>query len=248
MDVNDLTYKELDISAFKIYDNFLIKLYIECKHSREKQWVFFLPEKFISPYIDHLMYFPPRIKPQLERMVPPRLEKTIFSVFEDFCEDKNIALNSAIFKGNKITDKDTSIRSAINTCINALIFHNLSFFQKPVVFLRPIICFALVVFDGLMFSYKKSEKDFELRQVNYLKYKHEFTIESWKYASDIKTIPEFNLIKNYQRTGSNIFHVEFIHQDYFSDYINKLEKADEKLNKIPIQKFLKLGFKIKKEL
>ena len=112
----DLTYKELDIQAFKLYDNFIAELFIECKHSERTQWVFFIPENWGYLSTAELKFLPR--KHDYPYYVSKRLDHSIFNPLKNFCDFENIALNSAVFQGDK--QCDNKIRIAINQCICAL--------------------------------------------------------------------------------------------------------------------------------
>lgn len=236
-DVNDLDYKELDIRAYKMNKYFITNLYIECKHSIKKQWIFFVPEKYSFVDVYDLKYFP--LRKEIEyKGLRPLLKDSIFNVLKEFSDSTDIALNSSVFQGDKKTD-DNSIRKAINSCIEALIVSNLEYFVLPPIPFKPSLNLACVVFDGYMFAYRQKGRSFSLRERKYIKYRHDYRIEPWKHPSYIRDIPIMKMCQRYRNAVRSSYILEFIHKDYFSSYIDKLDKSLEELNKIPEDKFKK---------
>lgn len=223
-DIKDLENKELDIRTSKYYGNFEANLYIECKHSNMKQWAFFIPEESSFLCLDHIRYFP-RKKPMSYYFLS-KPNESIFAVLKEFCDSKNIALNSAVFQKKKKQD-DATIRIAIDTCIGALIYNNLKYFEKSPPPVKKSINFAVVIFDGPIFAFKGQDK---FNEVKYIKYKHQYVTEPWKLPTNIRTHPIYTLWVRFREKVGFSYIVEFIHRDYFSEHLDKLDKQLKELN------------------
>lgn len=239
--IEDLTYKEYDIKATQYGNNIETRLYIECKHSNDKQWVFFAPDALGFIGIQDLRFFP--IKPDFYRLPIPfaYLKDTLFRPLSWFCDGSRISLNNAIFSGDKKVDS-RDINNSINTSMKALISDNLLIYdQVPKIpeLIKPQLNLSIVVFEGKMFLYSPSGTRFNLEKTEYIKYRHEMRFDAWKYAEHIRRAPIINRIQKFEHDiGSNQI-VEIIHRALFPQYLKELIAGIEALNKIPIPTFIK---------
>ncbi len=103
-DIDELQYREYDIKASRSGNIFDTQLYIECKRSSDKQWVFYVPERYEAIYVQDLRFFP--IKKGIQfRSDLARLSETIFSGLTAYCEPSGLAINDSIFMGNKNVER-----------------------------------------------------------------------------------------------------------------------------------------------
>lgn len=241
-DLDDLRMKEYDIVASRQTKHFEARLYIECKHSEEKNWVFYVPDRSEWIWIYDLKYFPKKPLP----VSPSLLKDSVFKVLGKFCDSSEVALNSSIIQfrdddqssKKKKNEDPTGIREAIRTSIKALIADNISWHSS-----RPNypgatsrMNFAIVVFDGHMFSYIQKGKSFELEARQYVKYRQELPIDYWNYPEDARKNPFFVSCANYERTVGTSYIAEIVHKNHFGNYLDQLDGSLKELDKsLPLQ-------------
>lgn len=240
-DLEDFTHKEYDLHAAHYGNNFDTILHIECKHSNNKQWVFFAPDDIGFIMIQDLRFFP--IKPGAYRFPypPVYLKDTIFKPLSWFSDGSRISLNNAVFQGEK-REKSRDINNSILTSIKALISDNLSTYNKiPNIpqLIRPRLSLSLVVFEGNMFiCIPVGATRFHLEKTEYVKYRHEMRFDIWNHEASGPKLPIIKNIHNYENDiGENCI-VEIIHKNLFPQYMKELIKGIEEIDKLPTRTFI----------
>lgn len=240
-DIENLQYKEYDIRASRSGDNFDTQLFIECKRSADKQWVFYVPERYEGIYVQDLKFFPIKNDIQI-RLDLTLLKETIFAVLTDYCDPSEVALNDSIFNGEKNIE-DKNIREAVKTSIKALIGDNVGrhvvYSKVPAPPLRPRINFSVVVFDGLMFSFVQHGTVHSLEDREYVKYRHEQNLNLWNLPEDVVKTKTINIFGQYEIDVGTNYVVEIMHKNFFSQYVDKLNRSVDQLNKMPNSEFKK---------
>lgn len=237
-DYEDLRYKEFDILGFRSGNLFETRLFIECKHSAGKQWVFFIPDGFNRISVGDLRFFPLKRDMLFERFM--ELRNTIFGSIYNYRNTERVALNSAIFRGKeKVESKE--IREAIGTTMKALIASNVSDFAgkaKSPFITHPRLNLSTVVFDGPMFVYRWEESGFSLEPANYVLYRHEMRFDTWKHAENIRSEPKMNWCQEYESVVGYDQLIEIVHKDEFERYLTQMCGHLAALDNMNIREFV----------
>jgi len=233
LDYEDLRYKEFDILGFQNDGPFEIRLFIECKHSADKQWVFFVPDEFNTISVRDLRFFP--IKQDIFFLRLKDLRNTVFGSIYAYRDPIRIALNSSTFRGHE-KDDSKGIKEAISTTMKALIASNVPYFTgkpEPPFKNRPNLNLSIVVFDGPMFVYRRDNSEFVLESSNYVLYRHEMRFDIWKQAEHIRSEPVMSRCHEYESLVGHDQLVEIVHKDEFVQYLSELDKSIATINAIP---------------
>ncbi len=216
-DYDEYKFRELDIKAFKYIEGIDFNLYISCKQSADRTWVFFSPKSTPSLLSNNLKYLPDTspTKGNLLAKLLSFAEQSIFSKY--FKMNDAISLKHALFKGNKTID-DSDIRSALFSATKALFSDNLGILGTK--FRR--INIPIIIYEGKLFVYSYDKKLSEVRSLRYL---HFCPITNFQAFKDYENIGKLSDI-----WGSRYL-VEIMNTDVILDYINKIESFAKELSK-----------------
>lgn len=168
--IDIIATKRVDISKSSIFDRILIELIIECKHSLERHWVFFIGEK------EREFKFPIMI---VKNIGKPKKEISYYDVnnilanshYYKLQSPDNVAIVShETFKGEK---KPSTIFEATNQVLKALIYQYTKSRKMISTNLSPsilIIFYPIIIFDGYMFKCRIEDNEPKIFETDYIQY------------------------------------------------------------------------------
>jgi hypothetical protein len=211
VDPQELGYRELDIQATKIVKGVRINLSIECKHSCDKQWVFFAPAP--SPTVR----MAPKYLPYLDRsggFIPPTLFANLWQG-----RSKSLALYMAVAKGDKFDTNQTEFRAAAYGCTNAIL-HEIARLGKQDV--RNVFL-PFIVFDSGMFLYRWDWP--EPREVSFVLYSHYGPIDVARVPREVVDPAVPQAFQTASRTHGADWIVEVLQPAQLPTRLSAIEKA-----------------------
>lgn len=217
-------YRESDIVAEKIINGILVKLFIECKKSEDKQLILYAPKNHKNSVIVRKLL---KTYPKIKFKNPQYDAKSVFAEFQNLpLYDSNVpfAKSLIVTKGDTVTEDNIKFVSSINGLVknSVIIIDDDSYgISERTLYLH------LFIFEGQLFQLSNSEiEDFDLQEISYGQFQYESHLQ---VESSLVEDEDNTLAETVKSTGST-FIIEFITADKFSSHLKKLEKLISKIS------------------
>jgi hypothetical protein len=217
-------YRESDIVAEKIINGILVKLFIECKKSDDKQLILYAPKNHKNSIIVRKLL---KTYPKIKFRNPQYDAKSVFAEFQNLpLYDSKVpfAKSLIVTKGDTVTEDNIKFVSSINGLVKNSV---ITIDDDSYGINERTLYLHFFIFEGQLFQLSNSEtEDFDLQEISYGQFQYEahLQVESNAIHDEDDTLAE-----TVKSTGST-FIIEFISADKFSGYVKKLEKLIGKIN------------------
>jgi hypothetical protein len=221
-DYDENGYRELDVKATKWIEGIHFKLFIACKQSENRQWVFFSPKASPALHTFYLKHLPSvdRSHDGLFNFLDHGKD-SLFSKY--FKMNDEVALKHVIFKGDKPIE-DTDIREALFSASKALFHDNL---WNHGITIRTINI-PIIIFEGKLFVYSFYKSFAEADSLRYLHFCPISNRQAYKDHPELSRLLEIWHSK---------YLVEIMNPKVFKDYLDKIELFAKELAKQDLSKW-----------
>ena len=214
--------RELDVLAYKIIQERRIELRISCKRSLSKPWILFTQDA--QRYVKNASVM--KVSPVCSDINRYRQRLTVLKDLKFFSHSRR-AINFTVFSGKELSNKARALMKDGLYSSLLSVYHRL-FPWDLLSDQRGTIYFFVTVFDGLLFEsyYDVSCDADKVTQIDYGQWEKRFQLH--RVTDEIsdangRKVPLSSVLYYF----SDWFRVEIVTWNYFSEYVEHIEKTFE---------------------